>query len=401
MNVLFVSNQASLTGAPLLLLWLVKWLRANTDYKISVVLMAEGPLQEDFAELCDTYTLPSKPMYQPLHKRILKAFNRNDGRNASSFLARHIHSFQPDILYLNTLVLGKYLGQALQQANYKIISHAHELDVTLNTLANPQDVSRQINSSTALICCAQCIGSNLRKNYTIDSSISMPTVYEYLPYSSEKELSKSLIIKEEHQDCMDKIRQAKHDDTFIFGSIGQPIARKGFDLFPLLVREALQCFKGQKFLAVWIGCSEHADLTQYIRNDLERMGLSEYVILVEPLRSILPILREFDVFTLLSREDPFPLVVLEAAALGIPALCFQNSGGMTEFISKECCVEYLDLASMAKELLRLSVNPNIRKELGEASRQKVFRNHTLASGTGEKILSIIQSVSSQRQQGIH
>ena len=38
-----------------------------------------------------------------------------------------------------------------------------------------------------------------------------------------------------------------------------------------------------------------------------------------------------DVFALTSREDPFPLVMLEAGGHGLPTVCFAGAGGAEEF----------------------------------------------------------------------
>jgi glycosyltransferase involved in cell wall biosynthesis len=44
----------------------------------------------------------------------------------------------------------------------------------------------------------------------------------------------------------------------------------------------------------------------------------------------------FDVFALVSREDPFPVVCLEAASLGKPIVCFNSSDGEKEFVENDC-----------------------------------------------------------------
>src|SRR5262245_36483717 len=49
--ILFVSHEASPTGAPFLLLHLLRWLRANTKLDFRVALNSTGPLKADFAEL--------------------------------------------------------------------------------------------------------------------------------------------------------------------------------------------------------------------------------------------------------------------------------------------------------------------------------------------------------------
>ncbi|HYP04526.1 MAG TPA: hypothetical protein VER57_08250, partial [Cyanobium sp.] len=86
MKILFVSHLASRTGAPLLLLWLVQWLKANTTHQLGVALMAEGPLEEDFTRICKTWTLRSEPLFKPLIRRVSDSLNKRLHKDPESFL---------------------------------------------------------------------------------------------------------------------------------------------------------------------------------------------------------------------------------------------------------------------------------------------------------------------------
>ena len=44
----------------------------------------------------------------------------------------------------------------------------------------------------------------------------------------------------------------------------------------------------------------------------------------------------FDILAMVSREDPFPLVNLECAALGVPVVCFDAAGGSGDRCI-DCC----------------------------------------------------------------
>jgi glycosyltransferase involved in cell wall biosynthesis len=87
-----------------------------------------------------------------------------------------------------------------------------------------------------------------------------------------------------------------------------------------------------------------------------------------------------DVFVLPSREDPFPLVCLEAAAAGRPIVCFENAGGMPEFVEDDCgfVVPYMDIEAFAERLTRLIDDSQLRTRMGEAARNKVRSRHNVA-----------------------
>ena len=53
-SILFVSHDASRTGAPIALLTFLRWLRANTDYRFEVLLGSGGALEPAFEALAPT-----------------------------------------------------------------------------------------------------------------------------------------------------------------------------------------------------------------------------------------------------------------------------------------------------------------------------------------------------------
>ena len=53
---LFVCHEGQRTGAPLLLLWLIRWLKSHRSIQPVVALMRDGPLKEEFSALCPTIT---------------------------------------------------------------------------------------------------------------------------------------------------------------------------------------------------------------------------------------------------------------------------------------------------------------------------------------------------------
>ena len=60
-------------------------------------------------------------------------------------------------------------------------------------------------------------------------------------------------------------------------------------------------------------------------HDAKRLGLGDRIKFVGPLEQPAQLFAAMDVFALTSREDPFPLVMLEAAAAGIPFVCFAEA----------------------------------------------------------------------------
>jgi glycosyltransferase involved in cell wall biosynthesis len=98
-----------------------------------------------------------------------------------------------------------------------------------------------------------------------------------------------------------------------------------------------------------------------------------------------------NVFALTSREDPYPLVCLEVAALGKPILCFESAGGMPEFIEQDCgfAVPYMDVTAMADGVLFLLDDAECRLSMGKAVRLKVSQRHDI-NAAAPRIMELME-----------
>ena len=125
--------------------------------------------------------------------------------------------------------------------------------------------------------------------------------------------------------------------------------RKGTDLFLQLARIVSQQLSNAHF--AWIGGSARDVLE--IEHDVRLAGLAQKVRVTGAVAKTADYFGAADVFVLTSREDPYPLVCLEAAALSKPIVCFAGAGGMPEFVEEDCgfVVPYLDLAAMAEGIV--------------------------------------------------
>ncbi len=141
---------------------------------------------------------------------------------------------------------------------------------------------------------------------------------------------------------------------------------------------------------VWLGSEPHGDPTAIqIRHDLARTGLEGRVRVIEPRKDARPVMALFDVFVLTSREDPFPLACLEAAALGKPVVCF-DSGGMSEFLEPDerLVLPYLDVEAMSRRIAELVKSTAERASLGDRLAQRVRQRHTI-DDTAPVLLDVI------------
>jgi glycosyltransferase involved in cell wall biosynthesis len=122
------------------------------------------------------------------------------------------------------------------------------------------------------------------------------------------------------------------------------------------------------------------------------MNIADSISFLGEVQSHLPYFSQLDIFILPSREDPFPLVALDAACLRLPIVCFDKSGGVTELVQEDSgfVVPYLDVERMANAIIRLAEDSSLREQMGNSGRDRVCRRHDIAIG-GNRISGIIKS----------
>ena len=122
------------------------------------------------------------------------------------------------------------------------------------------------------------------------------------------------------------------EEAFIVFGCGTTDWRKGADLFVGVANETNRLgLKDGYFF--WIG-SDTGELEE-LEAKVRKLGLEDRVFFLGEAQDARSYFAAGDVFLLTSREDPFPLVCLEAADCGLPIVCFDKAGGMPDFVQDD------------------------------------------------------------------
>ena len=89
------------------------------------------------------------------------------------------------------------------------------------------------------------------------------------------------------------------------------------------------------FRFVWVGWEGDAEDRRQLKHDMNQAGVADSFLWTGEVANPLDYFACFDAFALVSREDPFPLVCLEAALLEKPILCFAGAGGTPELVEED------------------------------------------------------------------
>jgi glycosyltransferase involved in cell wall biosynthesis len=381
--VLFISHDASPTGAPFLLLHLLRWLRGNVKLDFEIVVANAGPLQAQFAELAPVVVV------QQLSNSLV-------GRAAASLRSYRLKRITDELMlryalgrnrfgliYSNTLVNGVLLERIPDQ-KCPLVSHVHELERAIQRYTTPRTLSCTLRRTSQFIAGSRAVAKNLIDNHAVDPA-KLEVVHEFIP-TPRAEGPKSVGSKQRLRSELGISPKA-----FVVGAAGTMDWRKGYDLFIPL---ALSVFRSRPLLDaqfIWLGGAWDRDVRGDIRYDLQKLGIESRVHFIAHRPDYLDYMDIFDVFCLTSREDPFPLVALEAASLEKPVLCFADAGGAPEFVENDCgfVIPYLDLTGMSARIIELIENPSLRDELGRHGRAKVLERHDVEV-VAPRIMNIIE-----------
>ncbi len=179
---------------------------------------------------------------------------------------------------------------------------------------------------------------------------------------------------------------------------GMPF-RKGADLF-IRVAEGVQQKLPDQTQFLWIGDfdpNEYDEELGYWRDYRQLINQNRQIEFLGFKSSPSDYLQIADLFLLTSREDPFPLVILEAAQCKVPVVCFEGAGGAAEFVKDTAgmVVPYGDTAKMVDVSTGLLTNDTLRLSLGKGGQDKVNQFNTIDI-IAPQILSVCREVAKKK-----
>ena len=123
------------------------------------------------------------------------------------------------------------------------------------------------------------------------------------------------------------------------------------------------------FVFIWIGIDEtQANYCEFVY-EIKKLNLKTQVFTVPYEKDINKYYQIMDVFLMTSREDPFPLVNLEAMTNGVPVICFKDSGGSEELVDSGSgfIVPFADTEKMAQKVNDIFSQPKLKAELSKGA----------------------------------
>ena len=385
-RVLFVSHEASRTGAPILLLRFLRWLRVNTNVDFEVVFRFGGELLGEFASLSPIWH--AEP-YEGRLARAQRRVARHLGLSSADDVAMRrmvgeISKRSFGLIYSNTLTNGRLVSR-LAGLGCQVLTHVHELQWNIRQAG--EENLRLVKSQTArYVACAEAVKSNLVERECIDAD-RIDVVHGFIEFRNIDAASMT--------QARDRVRceLGIPKGAYVVGASGSTTWAKSPDLFVQLAHAVHRKRPGWPVHFVWVGGGRpQDDRLVELRLDAERAGVDHMVHFPGSRANATEYFCAFDLFALVSREDSYPLVCLEAASLAKPILCFDRAGGEAEFVETDCgfVVPYLEVDAMAERTLELLASAGLRHRMGERAKAKVCERHDV-SVAAPQILDVIRS----------
>ncbi|SFD72787.1 glycosyltransferase family 4 protein [Flavobacterium phragmitis] len=356
-KILFISHQNSLSGAPLILLYFIQWLRKNcSNYQIDLLVLSEGKLSGDFKKSVKNYysinDLKNKLIFQNQYPSFLKVKIDN---LLNSLFIRKLKKENYDIIYGNTIVTLPIASKLKENSKSELVLHVHELSTVINLLL--PNFKKLKNSVDKFIAVSDLVKNELSEKWDVEAH-KVKRIYEF---------SK-----------VEGIEQIKKNDTeeFVICGCGHVDWRKGIDLFIQVANYVISTNTNKKVKFIWIGKVSLNDKL-VIEADLQKMGLFDFVDFIGEILNPHEYLKKCDVFLLTSREDPFPLVCIEVGLLGKPIICFDKATGISEILVRGggFVVPYLQIDKMVEKVRYYIENPELVYKDGLLNQQN-FSNFT-------------------------
>jgi glycosyltransferase involved in cell wall biosynthesis len=308
-SVLFITPTGGRTGSEMLLWYLLKHLSGKI--KTAVYTLKNGDLFAKCSTADQTFVNADKDgflykIYIGIYHKILKI--TPEEKKLINIQKR----IKADRWYLNTLTMPQFARLA---AKFKVPYdlHVHEL-VSIYDEIRYDEFKFQFDNADRIICCSSIVEKRVQEmgyknTFLLHSFIDTQTIALKMPAET---IRKKLNIP---------------TDAYIWIMSGSMNLRKGYDT----VCDLFQFLPANTYIA-WLGSVKQTGVLHYIRQRTKLENLN-FIEIGEKSDEYYDYLNIADGFVLTAKEDPFPLVMIEAAYLEKPIVGY-NSGGISEFVQE-------------------------------------------------------------------
>jgi glycosyltransferase involved in cell wall biosynthesis len=357
LRILHFLHEGSRTGAPYILLRILERFARNPDVENVVFIDRGGPLIPAFREIASTFELDD-----------CRAFGFAELDAIGGFLDG-LDDDVPCVALFNSVCNAHFVSPFAQRC-IPIVYLVHEFAGAFpseyflqaydgsNWVVYPAQIVRDRNRMVARIPVA-----HHEKELVIPQGLLHPGIAAGNRAGARAAIRAELDVA---------------DDALIVLGCGSLDLRKGIDLFTATAMATTTGWRDPRPLVfIWIGGgrTETHSPYYYVTHDIEVTGRTRQIRFLGERSDTAPYFLGADLFFLSSREDPFPCVVHEAMACGLPVVAFAEAGGAQEALQDGAgvVVPYGDVPASTREITSLLLSPERRDEIARRAAERVDR----------------------------
>lgn len=352
-NVLLITHELSMTGAPVALQYMARQLKKD-DVFVTVLSPQDGPLRDEF--LKDDLTIVVDHTI-----------------TGNTEWLKWVGAF--DLIVVNTVVVYQVINQ-LSGKDVPVIWWTHDGEMSFQLGANellPQTIGKNIHVIGGGGY-AKRIMDQYRPQYCAGE-----LVYCVPDYASD--LSKDF-----------QYRIDRKGKEYLFSSIGSIDKRKGQDVLVEAVNKLPDRYR-EKCLFLFVG--RNNDNEVYTKILALRKQYPENVELITEVSrdEIRDVYRQSTAVICTSRDDPMPVFMTESLMLSVPVICSEYTGTYSLLNNQESGLVYHnnDPIELMDALLYVINHPDGVRNMGYAGR-KVYENYFTEEAFRRKFYDVIEGL---------
>ncbi len=359
-RVLFISHDFARAGAQLFLLRLLTWLSKNTVLTFDLLINVDASRERGasapeldllscFRELCPVYFVSNKTGLPENFERIQKR--------------------EYQLVYANTSTLGDLVG-GIKIDGIPVITHVHELSYWIEKRMPAGAIQKLDALTDTFIACSKAVADNLIQRQRVPAT-KVEIIHAYTS------LARAAQLATESSQAAARLALGIPPETFLVVACGTLDWRKGPDLLLDAVINLRKLAPSLAIKILWLGGKTDVDGVTDLEDRILNHDLGDVFVLQGVVGNPLDYMLAADCFALPSREDPFPLVMLEAASLERPMVAFHESGGAPELLADGAglLAPHGDVNQFAICLAKIAADREFAQSLGAEARRRVSQKY--------------------------
>lgn len=354
-RILFTSHDASRTGAPGIILRLIKDLSKIPGVECFCILDRGGELLPEFASVSHAHVLEDS-VYQvgpdnALHRKEIGDL---------------LEGVTIDYAICNSLET-RHIAQYLDEHGIRTIMLMHEVPDLYPTA----DIEFALDKLSHIIFPSKFIRDRMLGKVDLDEDF-YSVIGQGLLNDDFGHWPRNIA----RDEVLDELSLPQ--DAYVVLGCGTVDFRKGIDHFIATATKVLKLAeqsKGPPVYFIWLGHGDRRPGTPagFVIDQIKLQGLQDRVRFVGPRPDMPKYMAACDVFYMSSRADPFPCVIHEALASALPVVYFREGGGAGELVQEDGVgVTIGDIDTAAEAIFAYRQDEKNRLQVGQRARDRIL-----------------------------